>query len=83
MESIRERASWRRDADALAAAGLTGAQVFARPVRETTAPLAEQAAAGALAIDVHIVLPLERAAEGLVVIAAGKARGKIVITIGD
>ncbi|MFI7129348.1 NADP-dependent oxidoreductase [Nonomuraea sp. NPDC050153] len=68
------------DADALAAAGLTGTTVFAQPVRETTAPLAEQAAAGSLAIDVHTVLPLEQAADGLATLAAGKARGKIVIT---
>ncbi|MFI7708072.1 NADP-dependent oxidoreductase [Nonomuraea sp. NPDC049480] len=71
------------DAGMFAAAGLTGATVFAHPIRETIAPLAEQAAAGALAIDVHTVLPLERAAEGLATLAAGKARGKIVVTVGD
>ncbi|MFI7067581.1 NADP-dependent oxidoreductase [Kribbella sp. NPDC050124] len=71
------------DADIFAAAGLTGATVFAHPVRETTAPLAEQAAAGALSIDVHTVLRLERATEGLATLAAGNARGKIVVTVGD
>ncbi|MET7331165.1 zinc-binding dehydrogenase [Nonomuraea sp. NPDC005650] len=69
------------DADALAAAGLTGTTVFAQPVREATAPLADQAAAGSLAVDVHPVLPLEQATDGLATLAAGRARGKIVITI--
>ncbi|MFJ8112013.1 NADP-dependent oxidoreductase [Streptomyces sp. NPDC096132] len=71
------------DADTLAAAGLTGGMVHAQPVRETTAPLAELAAAGLLAVDVEAVLPLERAAEGLGVLAAGQARGKIVVAFGD
>lgn len=70
------------DADTLAAAGLTGGMVQAHPVRETTAPLAELAAAGLLAVDVHTVLPLEQAAEGLGILAAGQARGKIVVTFG-
>jgi len=70
------------DAGMFAAAGLTGAIVYAHPLRETIEPLAEQAAAGALTIDVHTVLPLERAAEGLATLAAGTARGKIVVTIG-
>lgn len=70
------------DDDTLAAAGLTGGMVQAHPVRETTAPLAELAAAGLLAVDVHTVLPLEQAAEGLGVLAAGQARGKIVVTFG-
>jgi len=69
------------DAGMFAAAGLTGATVFAHPVREIIAPLAEQAAAGTLSIDVHTVLPLERATEGLATLAAGTASGKIVITI--
>lgn len=70
------------DADTLAAAGLTGGMVQAHPVHETTAPLAELAAAGLLAVDVHTVLPLEQAVEGLGVLAAGQARGKIVVTFG-
>lgn len=71
------------DADTLAAAGLIGGMVQAHPVRETTAPLAELAAAGLLAVDVHTVLPLEQAVEGLGILAAGQARGKIVVTFGD
>ncbi|MEW2395683.1 NADP-dependent oxidoreductase [Streptomyces sp. NPDC046862] len=67
------------DADTLDAAGLTGGMVYAQPVREITEPLAEQAAAGTLAVDVHTVLPLEQAADGLAVLAAGQARGKIVV----
>jgi NADPH:quinone reductase-like Zn-dependent oxidoreductase len=71
------------DAETLTSAGLTGATVQAHAVREITAPLAEQAAAGLLSIDVHTVLPLERAVEGLATLAAGAARGKIVVTFGD
>jgi NADPH:quinone reductase-like Zn-dependent oxidoreductase len=69
--------------EALAAAGLTGSNITAGPVREVIAPLAEQAAAGALKIDVTTVLPLEQAADGLATLAAGKAHGKIVIKISD
>jgi NADPH:quinone reductase-like Zn-dependent oxidoreductase len=71
------------DGTALAAAGLTGANVMAGPVREVTAPLAERAAAGALTVDVTTVLPLEQAGEGLATIASRQARGKIVIKLSD
>lgn len=71
------------DADALAAAGLTGVTVLAEPDRETTGPLAEQVAAGLLTVGIDQVLPLDRAAEGLVTIAAGRARGKLVVLLGD
>ncbi|MEU9342711.1 NADP-dependent oxidoreductase [Streptomyces sp. NPDC048278] len=71
------------DADALAAAGLTGTTVFATPSADTIAPLAEQAAAGTLIVEVGTVLPLDRATDGLATIAAGKASGKIVVTIGE
>jgi len=71
------------DEQALAAHGLTGGMVMAGPVREVTAPLAERAANGALAVDVITVLPLDRAAEGLATIAAGQARGKIVVKLED
>ncbi|MFC4114371.1 NADP-dependent oxidoreductase [Nonomuraea zeae] len=71
------------DEQTLAGAGLTGANVMAAPVREIVGPLAAQAAAGTLKIDVTTVLPLDRAAEGLATIAAGAARGKIAVRIGD
>ncbi|MEQ4723879.1 zinc-binding dehydrogenase [Nonomuraea sp. B19D2] len=71
------------DEQALAAVGLTGTNVMAGPVREVTAPLADQAAAGTLKVDVTTVLPLDQAADGLATIAAGRARGKIVIKIAD
>ena len=71
------------DQDALVEAGLTGTGIMARAVRETTAPLADAAAAGQLAIDVQSVLPLEEAAEGLATIASGQAHGKIVVTVAD
>ncbi|MER7786628.1 NADP-dependent oxidoreductase [Streptomyces sp. NPDC097640] len=69
------------DAEALAAAGLTGTGVFAAPGAETIAPLAEQAAAGTLTVEVTTVLPLDQAADGLATIAAGKASGKIVVRV--
>jgi NADPH:quinone reductase-like Zn-dependent oxidoreductase len=69
------------DADALAAAGLTGGSVMAGPVREVVGPIAEQVASGALTVHVDEVLPLERAGEGLATIATGKARGKLVVKV--
>jgi NADPH2:quinone reductase len=71
------------DEQSLAAHGLTGGGVMAAPVREVTAPLAARAAAGTLKIDVHTVLPIEHAADGLATLASGKARGKTVIKIAD
>jgi NADPH:quinone reductase-like Zn-dependent oxidoreductase len=71
------------DGDTLSGAGLTGSAIMAMPVRETTLPLAEQAAAGELKVDVTKVLPLEQAAEGLATIASGKARGQIVVKVSD
>jgi NADPH:quinone reductase-like Zn-dependent oxidoreductase len=69
------------DEQALAADGITGVQIMARPVREVTGPLAEQAAAGTLKVSVSSVVPLEQAAEALGTLAAGKANGKIVVTV--
>ncbi|MGH8879386.1 MAG: NADP-dependent oxidoreductase [Stackebrandtia sp.] len=65
------------------AASLTGTTVMAAPTRDVTGPLAKQAAAGSLHIDVPTVLPLEQAADGLAMLASGGAHGKIVITIDD
>ncbi|WP_416967612.1 NADP-dependent oxidoreductase [Streptomyces sp. 4F14] len=67
----------------LESVGLTGSTVYARPLREIVEPLAEQVADGTLTADVYAVLPLDRATEGLAVLAAGKARGKIVVTFDD
>ena len=71
------------DDAALAAEGLTGSNVMAGAVREVITPLAEQAAAGALKVDIVTVLPLEQAADGLATIASGRARGKIVVKVSD
>jgi NADPH:quinone reductase-like Zn-dependent oxidoreductase len=71
------------DAAALEAAGLTGSSIMAMPVRETTAPLAEQAAAGTLAVQVAQVVPLDQALDGLAALAAGQVSGKLVVTVGD
>ena len=70
------------DEQALAAAGLTGTAVMATAVREVTGPLAQQATDGGLTVEVT-VLPLDRAAEGLATLAAGQARGKIVVAVTD
>jgi NADPH:quinone reductase-like Zn-dependent oxidoreductase len=71
------------DDQALAGAGLTGANIMAGPVREVIAPLAEQAATGALTADIAAVLPFEQAGDGLATIASGQARGKLVVKISD
>jgi hypothetical protein len=68
------------DADPLAAAGLTGTTVFVTPVRETMLPAAEEAA-GALTVDIETVLPLKQATDGLATLAAGKAKGKVVVNL--
>jgi NADPH:quinone reductase-like Zn-dependent oxidoreductase len=69
------------DEAALTAANLTGGTILANPVREVTAPLADQAANGRLSVDVAEVLPLNEALNGLATLAAGQARGKLVVTI--
>lgn len=69
------------DADTIAARQLTGGGIIASPTREVLAPLAEQAAKGALDTDVHRVLSLEQAADGLAEIAAGRARGKFIVDL--
>ena len=66
----------------MAAAGLTGTAVMAAPTREVTGPLAEQVA-GSLKVQIDTVLSLEQASDGLANLAAGTARGKIVVTIAD
>ena len=70
------------DTDTLAAAGLTGTSVFAAPGREVILPVAEEAAAGTLTVEIDTVLPLTEAADGLAILAAGKAKGKIVVDLG-
>ncbi len=69
------------DADTLAARQLTGGGIIASPTRDVIAPLAAQAAEGELHVDVHRVLPLDQAADGLAELAAGRARGKIVVDL--
>jgi NADPH:quinone reductase-like Zn-dependent oxidoreductase len=69
------------DREVLAAAGLTGGNVTGRVTAALIARLADQAAAGTLAVDVTAVLPLDRAADGLRQLAKGEARGKIVVSV--
>jgi NADPH:quinone reductase-like Zn-dependent oxidoreductase len=69
------------DAEAGAAAGVTVAPIMAAAVREVTEPLAEQAAAGTLTVDVGSVITLDEALDGLATIGAGHAKGKTVVTL--
>lgn len=69
------------DEDTLAAAGLTGFKVMAKATREVTAPIAQQVADGSMQVSVAEVLDLDHAAEGLATLAAGTARGKIVVAL--
>jgi NADPH:quinone reductase-like Zn-dependent oxidoreductase len=71
------------DEETLTAAGLTGTNVMATPIREVIAPLAQQVADGTLTVDVTTTLPLGQATEGLNTLASGTARGKIVITFDN
>lgn len=69
------------DEPALAARGLRASNLLARASREVVGPLAEQAAAGALIIDIGQTLPFERAGEGLAAFFDGHVRGKTVVRI--
>ncbi|MEU0302902.1 NADP-dependent oxidoreductase [Streptomyces sp. NPDC006175] len=71
------------DEQVLAAAGLTGSNIMASPLREAFEPLAALAAAGTLQVDITKVFPLEQAADGLAALSAGGTRGKIVIHVAD
>lgn len=69
------------DDAALEARGLTGGQVMASPGREVLAPLAVQAASGALQVDVSGVLALRDVQAGFADIEAGRAHGKLVVDL--
>jgi len=69
------------DDETLAAAGLVGRKVMGIATRDVTAPIAQQVADGSLQVAVAQVLDLARATEGLATLAAGTARGKIVIAL--
>ena len=71
------------DAEAATAAGVTVTPIMASPVREVTGPLAEQAAGGALKVDVGAIITLDQAADGLATIAAGQAKGKTVVVLDN
>ncbi|MGL5853071.1 MAG: zinc-binding dehydrogenase, partial [Phycicoccus sp.] len=69
------------DDETLAARGLTGGGIIASPTREVIAPLADEAARGELQVDVQHVIALHEAAAALDELAAGKARGKVVVDL--
>lgn len=67
--------------ESLAAAGITGTNVWAAPTQQLIEQLLEQVITGALRIDVTQEVPLERAGDALAQIGGGGARGKLVVTI--
>ncbi len=69
------------DDTTLVARGLSGGGIIASPTREVLAPLAAQAAAGALRVDIYQVITLDEAAGALGELADGRARGKIVVDL--
>jgi NADPH:quinone reductase-like Zn-dependent oxidoreductase len=71
------------DAETLGARNITATNVMATPVREVLEQLGEQVASGALRVDVEQVLPFQNATQGLETLAAGTARGKIVVTVKE
>jgi len=69
------------DADALAARGLSAANVIADPSRDTLSMLVSEIENGTLRIDVEEVLPFDEAITGLDKLANGGAKGKIVVSM--
>ena len=69
------------DAEKLGERGISATNVVASPVSETLPTLSDEVDRGQLRIDVEQTLPLEDAAKGLDALAAGRARGKIVVTL--
>jgi hypothetical protein len=61
------------DPEKLGTRNITATNVMAAPVRDVLKHLGEQVASGALRVDV----------EGLETLAAGTARGKIVVAVED
>jgi NADPH:quinone reductase-like Zn-dependent oxidoreductase len=71
------------DAETLGARNITATNVMAAPVRDVLEQLGEQVASGALRVDIEQVLPFQNATQGLETLAAGTARGKIVVTVKE
>lgn len=69
------------DPDLLTAAWLRGGSMMAVVSRDVLERLIRQVADGSLKIRINQVLPLDRAADGLAVLAAGHARGRTVVAI--
>jgi NADPH:quinone reductase-like Zn-dependent oxidoreductase len=69
------------DEQTLADADVTGTQIMATAHREVVRPLAEQAAAGTLKVEVAEILSLDQAAAGLAKLASGGASGKLVVNL--
>lgn len=69
------------DAESLVARNITATNIIAAPDPAVLARFADQAASGALQIDVEEVFPFEEATKGLEILANGEARGKLVVTL--
>jgi NADPH:quinone reductase-like Zn-dependent oxidoreductase len=67
--------------DALSARGITGTNITVSPTRATLAKLVAEIEDGALRVDVEQTLSLEHAQKGLETLAAGNARGKLVVLL--
>lgn len=65
----------------IAERGLTGGQIMASPDGTVLAPLASQAAARALDVDIFRTISLDDAAQGLTEIEAGNVHGKVVVDL--
>ncbi|MFI5842988.1 NADP-dependent oxidoreductase [Catenuloplanes sp. NPDC051500] len=61
--------------------GLTVHKIMTDARGDITGPIAARAAAGELAIAVESVVPLDQATDALAAIAAGRAKGKTVVTL--
>ncbi|MFD9701839.1 NADP-dependent oxidoreductase [Lentzea sp. NPDC059081] len=67
--------------DVLAGMGLVGRKVMAHATREVTAPVVAGVGDGSIQVSIAEVLDLDHAADGLATLAAGSARGKIVVAL--
>jgi NADPH:quinone reductase-like Zn-dependent oxidoreductase len=71
------------DAEALAARDITATNVMGAPLAQTVAALVEQAASGALTVDIGRVVDLPAALAGLQTFATGHTQGKTVVRVAE
>ncbi len=71
------------DIDVLAARKVTGTNIMATPVSEVVGPLLDQAANKSLTVDIGQLPTIAEALAGLQAVAAGQAKGKLVVRIAE